>query len=285
MVTGEKRKEKIMHLFKVIVVLAVALVQLNSVVCPDPAANAVVSLGGSVANLIGSLNSRNLARWATDLSDNKDNFWYDALKNKNSHYTPEYAAQLADRYREIESKQVSTTFAGLLEKIQTNMMQDGGKHFEKDVKELRKILDSNSELAMVVNGYKANGANPVENHYRLVKQKENANYDSQLAVNVANWVRGKSMIHPVYNFEEFVHENNPCKPLEDLLKTKLSAYEQYLRLAADPQYYILTPYFQIENVDMLAACDRLKSTEILKKAEDHYREKLGESSAVSSKSV
>lgn len=225
----------------------------------DLPTKAILGFGGSVSDLIGYINKRNNAKLATQLDDHKDNFWYDALKNKREHYTPEYAQQLASRFDEIYAKDQNSILLDMLKRVRENIMQTGAKEFSKQVGGVNEALNSSPELNAIVKGFKVSATQ---------------NYDDELALELEKLLHeqaGSRQIETLSQYRQLFSDNNPCEPLKKLFADPaLRDYQRYLELATDPIYWPLTPYDHAANARVLAACNRLASPEVISKAFEDF---------------
>lgn len=268
-------------MIKTLVAAVLLAVLRDSATAMDALTKSVADLTGAMGKVVTDSQMKKSAQWAASLSMQKDNFWHDALKNAQTHYTPHFGRLLNDRFNEVHLKDPSPTLVDFYEKVQEQVMQQGGKQFQARIGDLKRLLGANRDLALVTDGYKVNNAenqvdsdNALKNMWStLFKPKSAEDYDSDLAKNIAHWVNEhSSTLRPIENFAQFVEQNNPCKSLEqELAKPGMEEYAKYLSLAAIPEYYVHTPLVHVANVNLLAACNRLKSEDIIKKAEHFYR--------------
>lgn len=249
----------------------------------DAIRQSVAGVAGAVAKMLTDAQMREQAKWAAGLSMQKDNFWQDAVSNARAHYTPHFGRKLADRFNEVHLKDQSPALVEFYEQLQEQVMQQGGRQFQDKVNAVRRVLGADRALAAVTQGYQVREANADERRqngdwgnwwlHMMARPKTRQDFDDDLAKNVANWASGQTgPLSPIGDFAAFVAEHNPCRALErELAKPSMQEYAQYLALAALPDYYEHAPRAHRANANLLAACERLKSADVIAKAEHFYR--------------
>lgn len=162
--------------------------------------------------------------------------------------TPEYASRIGEVYYRNNGLNIHKVTELYIE-IRRKVMKDCSKKFSSKAKTMHEVLQSVEYLRIATQGYKV-GSEWTEGEAGTVRKIVDVMYAMPL--------------DPINDIDEFVrvwNQDGPCAKLyEQLSKSGLDDYVEFLRLAALEDYYPNVSSVHKENVDALGACDHIKNT-------------------------